>query len=167
MRSFGFHMKAWSAPLKICRCSEIDSRTVSSDEPRNALPKVSARISSVTAWIPRRIAFAASDVDRIVSFYAPDALFIGTSSKSVVTETIGIRTYFERTLSTDRPRGAPISEKFVKILSEDAVLVTGLNTSTGVRDGKPYANSGRITFVISKRDDGWKIVHMHRSAMPN
>jgi uncharacterized protein (TIGR02246 family) len=112
-------------------------------------------------------AFSTSDVDRIVSLYAPDALFMATNSKSVVTETTDIRSYLERTLLTDRPRGAPTSDKFVKVLSEDVVLVTGLNTSTGVHDGKPYANPGRITFIIVKRGDAWKIVHMHRSAMPN
>ncbi len=112
-------------------------------------------------------AFAASDVDRIVGLYAPDALFMGTGSRSVVTQTSAIRTYFERALLTDRPRSAPISDRFVVVLGDEAVLVTGLNTSNGVRDGTPYANPGRVTFVVAKRDDGWKIVHMHRSAMPN
>lgn len=131
--------------------------------PVHAAPADEA-LKVLDAWAE---AFAASDVDRIVSLYAPDALFMGTGSKSVVTETQGIRTYFQRTLMTDRPRGAPVSDKFVKVLSNDAVLITGLNTSTGVRDGKPYANPGRVTFVIAKRGADWMIVHMHRSAMPN
>ncbi len=36
-------------------------------------------------------AFAASDVDAIVSLYSADALFMGTGSKSVVTDSAAIR----------------------------------------------------------------------------
>src|ERR1044071_8185615 len=41
-------------------------------------------------------AFGDSDVDGIVKLYAPDALFLGTGSKTVVTKPEGIRTYFEQ-----------------------------------------------------------------------
>ena len=111
-------------------------------------------------------AFAASDVDAIVSLYAPDALFMGTGSTSVVTDTRDIRKYFEGTLLTDKPRGAPIRSTTVMVLADDAVLVVALNDSTRVKDGATIASPGRVTFVIAKRGDGWKIVHMHRSAMP-
>jgi uncharacterized protein (TIGR02246 family) len=111
-------------------------------------------------------AFAASDVDAIVALHAPDALFMGTGSKDVVTETAGIRRYFEDALLTRRPRAAPISSQHVVVLSDDAVLVTGLNDSTGVQDGKPFSNPGRVTFVIARRGADWKVVHFHRSAMP-
>ena len=111
-------------------------------------------------------AFAASDVDAIVQLYAPDALFIGTGSRTVVTDPAEIRTYFEGALFTRRPRAAPISSQHVKVLGENVVLVTGLNDSTGVLDGKPFSNQGRVTFVVAKRGSEWKIVHFHRSAMP-
>jgi uncharacterized protein (TIGR02246 family) len=111
-------------------------------------------------------AFAASDVDGIVKLYAPDALFIGTSSKSVVTETAGIRQYFEHALLTRRPRGAINSDPSVLVLSDDTVLITALNTTTGVQDGQPFSMRGRVSFVIARRGDAWKIVHFHRSAMP-
>ena len=52
------------------------------------------------------------------------------------------------------------------VLSDNAVLVTGLNDSTGVQDGKSFSNPGRVTFVIAKRGPEWLIVHFHRSAMP-
>jgi uncharacterized protein (TIGR02246 family) len=111
-------------------------------------------------------AFAASDVDGIVKLYAPDALFIGTSSKTVVKETAGIRQYFEHALLTRRPRGAINIDSAVLVLSDDAVLITALNTTTGVNDGRPFSMPGRVSFVVAKRRDAWKIVHFHRSAMP-
>jgi uncharacterized protein (TIGR02246 family) len=111
-------------------------------------------------------AFAESDVDGIVGLYAPDALFIGTSSTMVVSETAGIRTYFEDALLSRRPRGAAVIDPSVLVLSDDAVLVTALNTTTGVQDGRSFTMPGRVSFVITRRGDDWKIVHFHRSAIP-
>jgi uncharacterized protein (TIGR02246 family) len=111
-------------------------------------------------------AFAASDVDAIVALYSPDALFMGTGSKTVVTDTAAIRKYFEDAILTRRPRAAPVRSAETMVLSDTAVLVTGLNDSTGVLDGKPFSNPGRVTFVIAKRGPEWKVVHFHRSAMP-
>ena len=111
-------------------------------------------------------AFAASDVDAIVRLYAPETYFMGTGSKSVVTDHAAIRKYFEDAILTRRPRSAPITESHVVVLSDEAVLITGLNSSNGVLDGKPFSNPGRVTFVIAKRGPDWKIVHFHRSAMP-
>ncbi len=84
----------------------------------------------------------------------------------VVTDQADIRRYFEGAILTRRPRAAPISAQHVMVLSDNAVLVTGLNDSTGVLDGKPFSNPGRVTFVVAKRGAEWKIVHFHRSAMP-
>jgi uncharacterized protein (TIGR02246 family) len=111
-------------------------------------------------------AFTASDVDAIVKLHAPDALFMGTGSKSVVTKPEGIRTYFENALLNNRPRGASLNSHESMVLSDNAVLVTGLDTVTGVRDGNPISLSGRVTFVVAKRGADWQIVHFHRSAMP-
>jgi hypothetical protein len=91
---------------------------------------------------------------------------MGTGSKSVTTDPAAIRKYFENALLTRRPRAAPISSSEVRVLSDTAVVVAGLNTSTGVTDGKTFANPGRVTFVVAKRGQEWKIVHFHRSAMP-
>ena len=52
------------------------------------------------------------------------------------------------------------------VLSDTAVVVTGLDTVTGVREGTPYSANGRVTFVVAKRGSEWQIVHFHRSAMP-
>lgn len=112
-------------------------------------------------------AFAASDVDAIVKLYAPETYFMGTGSKTVVTDHSAIRKYFEDAILTRRPRSAPITESHTIVLSDDVVLITGLNSSNGVLDGKPFSNPGRVTFVIAKRGPDWKIVHFHRSAMPN
>jgi len=117
----------------------------------------------VQAWAK---AFDASDVDAIVRLYAPDALFIGTGSKTVEKSPEEIRRYFEQALLTNRPRGAKLNDSTTMMLSDSAVVITGLDTVTGVRDGQPVSANGRITFVVAKRGPDWKIVHFHRSAMP-
>jgi uncharacterized protein (TIGR02246 family) len=111
-------------------------------------------------------AFKNSDVDAIVALYAPDAMFLGTGSRSVVRRTEEIRQYFERALLTDRPRGAVLESRSVIALSDGAVVITGLDTTTAVRDGKTISSPGRVTFVVGKRGNEWKIVHFHRSALP-
>ena len=111
-------------------------------------------------------AFSDSDVDGIIKLYAPDTTFLGTGSKTVVVKSEEIRKYFEQALLNNRPRGAKLDSYSATVLSDIAVLFTGLDTVTGVRDGTPFSANGRVTFVVAKRGAGWQIVHFHRSAMP-
>jgi len=111
-------------------------------------------------------AFSDSDVDGIVKLYASDTTFVGTGSKTVVVNEGEIRKYFEQALLSNRPRGAKLNSSSTTVLSDTAVLFTGLDTVTGVRDGTPFSANGRVTFVVAKRGAEWKIVHFHRSAMP-
>lgn len=129
----------------------------------NAGPKEDA-LAVLEKWTK---AFAASDVDGIVKLYAPDALFVGTASKAVVVKPEGIRSYFENALLNNRPRGATLNNYEAMVVSDAAVVITGLDTVTGVRDGQPFSANGRVTFVVAKRGQDWQIVLFHRSAMPN
>jgi uncharacterized protein (TIGR02246 family) len=129
----------------------------------NAGPKEDALVV-LEKWTK---AFAASDVDGIVKLYAPDALFVGTASKAVVVKPEGIRSYFENALLNNRPRGATLNNYEAMVVSDAVVVITGLDTVTGVRDGQPFSANGRVTFVVAKRGPDWQIVHFHRSAMPN
>jgi uncharacterized protein (TIGR02246 family) len=111
-------------------------------------------------------AFTDSDVDGIVKLYAPDTTFLGTGSKSVVVKSEEIRKYFEQALLNNRPRSARLDSHSAMELSDSVVVVTGLDTVSGVRDGQTVSANGRVTFVVAKRSPGWQIVHFHRSAMP-
>jgi uncharacterized protein (TIGR02246 family) len=111
-------------------------------------------------------AFSASDVDGITGLYAPDALFMGTGSRAVVTDPAGVRRYFEQALLTQRPRSAEVLESTAMVVSDTVVVVNGLDVTYAVRDGQTIENPGRFTFVVAKRNDAWRIVHFHRSGMP-
>src|SRR5688572_12954001 len=69
-------------------------------------------------------AFSDSDVDAIVKLHAPDALFLGTGSKTVVTRPEDIRKYFEQALLNNRPRGATLDTYSTTVLSDTAVIVS-------------------------------------------
>jgi uncharacterized protein (TIGR02246 family) len=120
-------------------------------------------------------AFTEADVEGILGLYEPDALFMDTLSKTVVTTPEGVRKYFEAALLrkyfeaallNDRPRTAKVLEQSMAVLSDTAVVITGLDLVTGTRDGATTTSNGRFTFVIVKKSTGWKIVHYHRSAVP-
>jgi uncharacterized protein (TIGR02246 family) len=129
----------------------------------NAGPKEDA-LQVVDRWAK---AFTDSDVDGIVKLYSPDALFLGTGSKTVVVKPEEIRKYFEQALLSNRPRAARLDSHSAMVVSDSAVVITGLDTVTSVRDGKALSANGRVTFVVAKRGADWQIVHFHRSAMPN
>ncbi len=112
-------------------------------------------------------AFVASDVEGIVKLFAEDATFLGTSSKSPVVTPEGIRNYFAKALLDTKWRSQSLNDTAVTVLSDTAVIVTGLHALTGLRDGKAVGGDGRITFVMAKRGADWKIVHLHSSAVPN
>ena len=110
-------------------------------------------------------AFNSSDIDGIVSLYAPDALFIGTGSKEVGTNPEYFRTYFQ-SLKRDMPRGAKLESYSALELSSTVVLISGMDSVSGNKDGVLFHRPGRVSFVIVKRDDKWQIIQFHRSAMP-
>jgi uncharacterized protein (TIGR02246 family) len=151
----------WGQQMRIIFC--VVSLLASISSAAFAGPKEDAQ-AVLAKWSQ---AFGESNVDAIVALYAPDALFLGTSSKSVVTKPEGIRSYFEAALLRDKPRSAALSSSETMVLSDTAVLITGLDATAGVRDGKPFSLPGRVTFIVAKRGPDWKIVHFHRSAIPN
>lgn len=111
-------------------------------------------------------AFNTSDIDGIVELYAPEALFIGTGSKEVGTNPEYFRKYFQ-SLKRDMPRGATLESYSTIELSSTVVLISGLDTVSGMKDGEIFYRPGRVSFVIAKREGKWLIVQFHRSAVPS
>lgn len=124
-------------------------------------PKEDA-LQVLAKWVQ---AFNNSDIEGIVSLYAPDALFIGTGSKEVGTNPEYFRTYFQ-SLKRDMPRGAKLESYSALELSSTVVLVSGTDSVSGTKDGVIFHRPGRTSFVLAKRGDSWQIVQFHRSAMP-
>lgn len=117
----------------------------------------------LASWIH---AFNTSDIDGIVELYAPEALFIGTGSKEVGTNPEYFRKYFQ-SLKRDIPRGATLESYSTIELSSTVVLISGMDSVSGTKDGEIFYRPGRFSFVIAKREGKWLIVQFHRSAVPS
>lgn len=111
-------------------------------------------------------AFSAADVDGVVGLYDAEAVFMGTGTKTIVTDTAGVRKYFEAGLLGSRRFAASFVDRSVVPLSDTIVVVTVLDKLVVTGDGPTREVLGRVTFIVAKRAAGWKIVHFHRSAMP-
>jgi len=112
-------------------------------------------------------AFTEADVETVVGLYSSDAVFMGTGTKTIVTKTEDIRKYFQTALLGNRRFVASVVDSSVVALSDTVIVVTALDKLAATTDGKTQDLFGRLTFVVAKRDSAWKIVHFHRSAMPN
>jgi uncharacterized protein (TIGR02246 family) len=125
-------------------------------------PKEDA-LQVLARWIH---AFNTSDIEGIVSLYASDALFIGTGSREVGKTPEYFRKYFQ-SLKRDMPRGAKLESYSTVELSSTVVLISGMDTVSGTKEGATFYRPGRTSFVLAKREEKWQIVQFHRSAVPD
>ena len=112
-------------------------------------------------------AFTEADVETIASLYSPDAVFIGTDGKAILVQPEDIKKYFQGVLLGTRRFVATLVESKVTIASETAFVITAFDKLAITVDGKTQDAFGRVTFVVAKRESGWKIVSFHRSRMPS
>ena len=70
-------------------------------------------------------AFDASDVQGIVGLFAPDAVFLGTVSPKLATNTDEIQAYFQA-IKTDTPRVLEIGDYSTLVLSDSVVVFAGM-----------------------------------------
>ena len=114
-------------------------------------------------WIS---AINAYDLQGVTSLYAADALFFGTSSQILLTKPEEIEKYFEQAFTNLSPFIASIGEYAVTQIAESVVAISGYDHWSVTQSGKTVIANGRLSFVIKKIGDEWKIINFHRSAMP-
>ena len=110
--------------------------------------------------------FTQADVNAVISLFAPDAIFLGTSSKAIVNGTEGIRKYFENSLLGTKTYVSVLTDIHVTALSDDVAIVSALNKMTITENNRTDDVVGRLSIAARKREGQWKIAHFHRSAMP-
>jgi uncharacterized protein (TIGR02246 family) len=110
-------------------------------------------------------AFNSRNPARITSLYAPDAVFWGTTAKTVSPTPAAISDYFKD--APQRPDArVSLGEQHIRVYGNIAVN-TGYYTFSGPgRDGKTSARPARYTFVYANRDGKWLIVDHHSSFVP-
>jgi uncharacterized protein (TIGR02246 family) len=121
-------------------------------------------LAAVHAWMN---AVNRHDIDAIVTAFANDASFFGTSTKTLITSSDGIRQYFDVVFEKYAPLSVELGEVTVSELSPDSAVLTGYDKWKVSIDGKPAEGIGRLSIVVARRDGQWRIISFHRSAMPN
>lgn len=109
-------------------------------------------------------AFNSGNVEKIVALYAPEALVLGTVSPSLARTPEDLRKYFGA--SSAAKSQVTLGEKAVAVLSNDAVAMTGFYEFSRPVGGKEVVAPARFTFIMIRRDEGWRIVHHHSSLRP-
>lgn len=113
-------------------------------------------------------AFNASDIDKIIAAYTPEASVHGTMSSSLAVETEALRAYFgPAARSRNQVKLVQDGSETATVLGDDQVVVAGFYEFSGTRpDGQAFTAPARYTFVLVRRDGAWRIAHQHSSPRP-
>ena len=121
-------------------------------------------LSALHAWID---AVNRKDLEAIVAIFSPDASFFGTSTQTLVSSSEGIRQYFDVVLRNYVPLRATLGLVTVSELSPDSAVITGFDKWQITLNGESVVRIGRLSVAVALRDDHWRIISFHRSAMPD
>jgi uncharacterized protein (TIGR02246 family) len=113
-------------------------------------------------------AFTAANLDEVVGLFAPDALVWGTTMRDLATTPDALRQYFS-VLSARKPnemKASALGPYSALVLSDNAVLVSGMWQVERMVDDKPTVTVSRISIAVVKRGDRWLIAQFHNSRRP-
>jgi len=105
------------------------------------------------------------DPDKILPFYANDAVLWGTLSPTVRADRAALRDYFVTAFKVLPGLKVAFGDQLIRVYGDTAVN-TGYYTFSYVRDGETRSLPARYSFTYVKSGDNWFIVDHHSSAMP-
>ena len=117
--------------------------------------------AATEAW---RSAFDSRDPALITAMYAPDAVFWGTTMKTIATSPVAVADYFKDAASRPNAR-VVFTEQYVRVYGEVA-FNSGAYTYKDSRDGKDILNPSRYSMVFHRQSGIWVLVHHHSSRVP-
>ena len=121
-------------------------------------------LSALHAWVD---AVNRHDLEAIVAIFATDASFFGTSTQTLVSSSEGIRQYFDVVLKNYVPLRVALGSVTVSELSPDSAVITGYDNWQVMLNGESVEGIGRLSVAVALRDNHWRIISFHRSAMPD
>ena len=107
------------------------------------------------------------DVNAVMQLFAADVIFYGTSTKTLITSSDGIRQYFEQAFAQLQPLSMSIDNKKIQLVSDDVMLLACLDKWSVTLDGQQQVMFGRLVLTAAIKQGQWKIVSFHRSVMPD
>ena len=106
------------------------------------------------------------DVDAVMQLFAADAMFYGTSTKALITNSKDIRQYFEQAFAQLQPLAMNVVEKKIRFANNDVMLLACSDSWTVTLNGQQQIMFGRLVMTAAIKQGAWKIVSFHRSVMP-
>ena len=106
------------------------------------------------------------DVDAVMQLFAADVMFYGTSTKTLITNSEGVRQYFEQAFAQLQPLTMSIEDKKIQSVSDDVMLLACTDSWTVKLNGQQQIMFGRLVMTAAIKQGAWKIVSFHRSVMP-
>jgi uncharacterized protein (TIGR02246 family) len=129
----------------------------------NALLSPKDEVTQVTsAWAQ---ALGENDPDKVLPFYAEDAVLWGTLSPVVRSDRAALRDYFVTAFKVLPGLKVAFGDQLIRVYGGAAVN-TGYYTFSFVRDGESKTLPARYSFTYVKNGERWLIVDHHSSAMP-
>jgi ketosteroid isomerase-like protein len=107
------------------------------------------------------------DVNAVMQFFAADVIFYGTSTKTLITSSNGIRQYFEQAFAQLQPLSMSLDNKKMLSISGEVMLLACSDKWSVKLDGQQQIMFGRLVLTAAIRQGQWKIVSFHRSVMPD
>ena len=110
-------------------------------------------------------ALGEDDPDKVLPFYADDAVLWGTLSPMVRADRAVLRDYFVTAFKVLPGLKVTFGDQYIRVYGNAAVN-TGYYTFSYVKDGESKTLPARYSFTFVKDGEKWMIVDHHSSAMP-
>jgi uncharacterized protein (TIGR02246 family) len=119
-----------------------------------------------TATLAWGQALGEDDPDKVLPFYADDAVLWGTLSPTVRADRAALRDYFVTAFKVLPSLKVAFGDQLIRVYGNTAVN-TGYYTFSYVKDGEAKNLPARYSFTYVKDGERWLIVDHHSSAMPS
>jgi uncharacterized protein (TIGR02246 family) len=111
-------------------------------------------------------ALGEDDPEKVLPFYADDAVLWGTLSPTVRSDRSALRDYFVTALRVLPGLKVSFGDQLIRVYGDTAVN-TGYYTFSHAKDGDMKSLPARYSFTYVKNGERWLIVDHHSSAMPS
>ena len=110
-------------------------------------------------------ALGEDDPEKVLPFYAEDAVLWGTLSPALRADRSALRDYFVTAFKVLPGLKVAFGDQLIRVYGGTAVN-TGYYTFSYVKDGETKSLPARYSFTYVKNGERWFIVDHHSSAMP-
>lgn len=111
-------------------------------------------------------ALGQDDPEKVLPFYADDAVLWGTLSPTLRSDRAALRDYFVTAFKVLPGLKVSFGDQLIRVYGNTAVN-TGYYTFSYTKDGEIKSLPARYSFTYVESGDRWLIVDHHSSAMPS